>query len=272
METLNNTQVAINAGRALGGIIKDFNGQQLVVVPDGYSVVSLDIHAEKPFRKRGGVRVTAVESFCEYVNDHKTQGTTIFVAATTSGLVANAVLNHHSKIEPGFGDHSVVFNSAQTVDWTRWMGKNGQHFNQVDFALHLENCQHFIVDPPGAELLEMVQSLEGKSKVRYSSINRLANGRVALDYEQDVELKGTPGGTKAGQVDFPQTIVCGLAPFEGIDLVQVHNRLRYRIGNDKSLVLWYEVINPHVIIKAATDKLAEIIAEKTKVKPLYGSI
>ena len=268
---LNDAQSILDAGRALGPIRTDHNGIPFIVVPESYRVHDLEKLLPKPTRKRSKISLTTADSFVRYVKLHKTPGTIIVLNAGDNGITAHAVIDYHSASEPGHADHHAYFNTAATVEWKRFISKSGSPMNQLDFAAHIENCQSFIVDPPGADLFEMVQTLEGKNNVTFDSVTRLSNGKTALQYEENVALRGTAGAEK-GKMDFPSEIVVGIAPFDGCAKYSVKARLRYRIGTNKQLAIWYDVIDQHLVVKDAINDITKQIMERTEIEPLIGTV
>src|SRR5690606_11399767 len=90
-------------------------------------------------------------------------------------------------------------------------GNNGGTFSQTEFALFLEDNERVFQSPSGADLLELVTTLEGKNNVRFNTAVRLSNGKAKLDYEEDVELRG---GVGTGQIEVPTELICKIIPFE----------------------------------------------------------
>lgn len=147
---------------------------------------------------------------------------------------------------------------------------NGKRFDQVAFATWLEEHQDLITTPPGAELLEFVETLEGKNSVRFNSAVRLQSGGNALSYDEDVELQGRVN-TTAGKMVLPKVIVAGIRPFQGVAKYEVQARLKYRIESRK-LSLWFETVAMHRIVRDAVGDVQADVAAKTEIVPLAGAI
>ncbi len=124
--------------------------------------------------------------------------------------------------------------------------------------------------PSGADLREMVLNLEGHCNARYNSVVRLQNGAVKMNYEEDVELRGSHGEA-TGALELPGEFLCGIAPFEYVGPYEVRARLRYKLS-ERRMSFWYETITPHLIVRDAAQTVLKNVEEATGIKVLLGSI
>lgn len=221
-------------------------------------------------------------SFADYVNKFKDDGTVIFAAITDNGVVFEAVLDFH-QAKSGQGSteslptghvprdcaHRARFQGVETKDW---MASNGKRMDQVTFATFLEEHQDLIVTPPGADLLELVQHLEGHKSARFNSAQRLRDGRIQLVFEEDIELRGAENSQiKSGSMELPREILAAIKPFEGVDHYKVPTRIKYRIEGRK-MEFWYETVNAHKIVRDAVKGMFELIQGRTTLAPFLGSV
>jgi len=256
----------LEAGRAMGEVLTKHGGSPVVIVPQHYRVEVLDVPEEKIAQS---VTLADVDSFAAYVNKFRMPGALMFATINDAGCSIAAHLDYHdapflegTMFCPTWSSHVARLACVPTKEWTTWMTHNGPQGkkDQTGFALFLEDNERLFREPTGAELLELVSSLEGKSDVRFSSAVRLSNGKARLVYEEDVELRGNVGSAVTGALEIPTGLLCGIAPFEGLPPYEVRSRLRYRIESRK-LTFWYETIAPHLIVReAATGVLAAVAA------------
>ena len=258
----------LEAGRAMGEVLTKHGGAPVVIVPQHYRVEVLAVPDEKIEQS---VTLADVDSFAAYVNKFKTPGALLFATINDAGCSIAAHLDYHDApfLEgtifcPTWSSHVARLACVPTKEWTTWMAHNGPQGkkDQTGFALFLEDNERLFREPTGAELLELVSSLEGKSDVRFSSAVRLSNGKARLVYEEDVELRGNTGSV-SGSVDVPTQLVCAIAPFEGQSPYEVRSRLRYRIESRK-LTFWYETMAPHLIVRDAALAVLAAVADKVK--------
>jgi uncharacterized protein YfdQ (DUF2303 family) len=276
MDTTNisNIQAALDAGRALGTPIEPPSRTAVVVVPEKYRVEDVEKYIEKhlpdPRRTKTFVSLANADSFIAYVLEYKTKATKVFASVPPGNREPSflAVLDYHEPGLPHWGEHRAGYTCAFTPEWQRWMNKNAVRMTQVELATFLEENATLVLDPPGAELLELVSTLEGKNNISCSSMVRLPNGKQKLTYEEDVELRGSTSTTQ-GQVEFPSRLVAGIEPFSGGPTYKITCRLKYRIENRK-ITFWFECIDVHLVIKECVQAIVDLVQEKLAIVPLNG--
>ena len=235
VETKLDSQVILDAGRALGHTVLPDSARELMLVPNGYQVQATEKliapYLDAPRRLKADVVLETADSFIRYVEKFQTEATQVFARLEPPSFTA--ILDYHlTEAKPAWCEHRARYEPKWTQEWQRWIGKNNTRMNQEAFALFLEENQAIISEPKGAELLEMVETLEGHNGIRCNSLIRLSNGRQQLQYEEDVLLKGqSTHGTKQGMIEFPTTISVTVPPFEGGPAYRIVCRLRYRIPN-----------------------------------------
>lgn len=280
-QSISNIQAALDAGRAIGEIIQPLNEKSVVVVPNNYKVESLEKliapFLEHPRRTKASVSLTTLASFIDYVVAYTTEDTKVFAQVPQGNAIPTfrAIIDYHSDGEsvgaysPRWCEHQATYAPAFTEEWNRWFGQDRKHMDQLTFATFLEENQALVHEPKGAELLEIVSTLEGKNDIRCSSLVRLNNGRQKLTYEEDVVLKGN-STTTTGQVEFPTQLIVGIAPFDGGPTYQIKARLKYRIPN-RRLEFWFETVDVHLVLKDAVNGIVATIKEKLEIEPLFGT-
>ena len=271
-------EALLAAGCAIGAKpVSEHGGPPVLLIPEKYKVLELEVPPERIGRN---AVFSDVDSFCNYVNRFITPGTLLFAEVTDTNCTVTAHIDHHNEasLEGGarerlWSSHHAMLACEPTREWRKWMSRNGSEkpFSQTEFALFLEDNETLFRSPSGADLLELVQTLEGKSNVRFNSAVRLTNGRSKLDYEEDVELRGSMG-TTAGALEVPSLLICGITPFEnGPEPYTVRARLRYRIQN-KGIVFWYETISPHLILRDAAKAVLDRVREQVKAPMFIGRV
>jgi uncharacterized protein YfdQ (DUF2303 family) len=244
-----------------------------MVAPPGVQTLNLTPYFPPKFIKER-VNVLTGESFIDYVNRYKTGNTMLFADVDDASAAITAIIDYHdpAKLAERCA-HKCVFETTETQEWKTWMAANRKAMSQLDFATWLEENMALFnnpdAKPTGAELLELVLSLEGKQHVNFTSTQRLDSGRNRLDYDEEVTLKGSTT-TKNGAIELPRELIAGIAPFVGAIKYAVRARLKYRIQG-RALSLWFETIAPHVIIRDSVSSVVQTIEAGTKLKAIYGS-
>lgn len=247
------------------------DGDPFVVVPSGMKVESL-AHLCPPKRIKQTPRFNEVGSFIDYVNRFKTEETLVFANVTENSAEFSAVLDYHAAapaLKPAFCHHTAGFKTMETPEWRAWLKANREPMDQVKFATWLEDNLSLLVEPSGADLLELVRSLHGHKNARFNTALRLDNGAYSVGYEEEIAVKGT-STQRSGEMELPATITAGIAPFQGAEKYKVTARLKSRVS-DRQLFLWFETIALHVIVRDSVLLLTKQIAEKTKIIPLIGT-
>lgn len=256
---------ALAAGAAIGQpkAVDDLKGQ-FAVVPEDYELKSLENFALNPDRKRGIVIVGDADSFSRYFNAHASGHSQIYARINPPRFVG--VLNDHGTDSAGWQDHRVAYDCPFSVEWKEWAGSDKKTMKQAEFADFIERNLPDIVEPTGADMLEISRTLEAKKKVNFASGIRLANGQTELTYEEEIQ-----GTSAKGKLQIPEIFKIGIAVLEGGEPYQVEARLRYRI-TDASLVMWYELVRSHKIIEDAVNAVWEHIGVETNRRIYNGSI
>ena len=272
---IDNVGTLLAAGNAIGKVIEVPPGAvPSVVVPVGYKLQELAFRARTV---RRSVSFTDPASFSTYVGRYKQGGTLIFADVNDRSCSLTACLDYHPDVvlltgeqETGWWSHQANLSLEATQEWITWMARNGnaKPFSQTDFALFLEDNERVFESPSGADLLELVSTLEGKSAVRFNSAIRLQSGKNRLDFEEDVELRGASVAAQ-GAIEIPAKLLLLIQPFVGVPHYRVEARLRYRIVS-KALTFWYDTVTPHLVVRDAAKAVLAKVGEDTGVPVLLG--
>lgn len=238
-----------------------------VVVPSGYRIENLEQHLQRPIRKRGIVAVRDAASFIELVKMHANDSTVLY--RTTEPPKFVAVFNDHQpgdSGDAGWGDHQASYHCPLSPEWVAWQAANKRQMSQADFAQFIEDNLPDIVEPSGADMLEVSRTLQAKKKVNFASGIRLDNGQTQFTYEEQID--GKAGGR--GHLKVPEVFKIGVPVFEGGPRYAVNARLRYRISDAGALTLWFDLERPHTIVQHAVDEIDATVREATGFVTING--
>lgn len=254
---------ALEVGAAIGDA-KEVGLGSYAVVPQGYELRSLEEFEASPMRKSGTVTLEDAASFIRYFNLHAIESSQIYGRINPPMFVG--VLDDHGGDYPGWKDHLVKYACPFSIEWKEWSSKDKTGMSQEQFAEFIERNLPDIVEPPGADMLEISRSLQAKKKVNFSSGLRLANGQQELTYEEEIQ-----GTSAKGKLQIPETFKIGIQVLEGGAPYAIECRLRYRI-KDATLVMWYELVRPHKILEDAVNDVWSTIEQQTTRLIYRGSI
>lgn len=220
---------------------------------------------DRPMRRRATATLVDAASFLGYVAAFRTPETLLY-AEQGAGRVT-ALLDYHQGGEGGSAswcEHRAVLQLKHSPEWAAWFAADGKSFSQGDFAEFLEERAREIVEPSGAFILELAQSLEVRRSVRFGSGINLDNGTVQLQYEEtDRAGKGT--------VEIPRACVIGIAVFEHGVPYRVMARLRYRL-REGVVTFSYHLDRPDLVLKSAFADVLGEIAVATGLTPYLGTV
>jgi uncharacterized protein YfdQ (DUF2303 family) len=241
-----------------------------VIVPLGhdFKTVDLETHLPVPRRKKGTAIFYDADSFAAYVNRHKGAETQIYKSDIGASVpTITAYINDHATEQAGWRDHVAVLELQRTDNWKAWLDSDGKLLPQVEFAELIEAQVDDVREPTGAEMLELAQTFQAKTKVDFQSGTRLADGQQQLLYSENIDASGG----KKGELKIPTEFKLGIAPFEGGDAFGVTARLRFRI-REGILKLGFVLNKPKDVERSAFADVAASVTEQTEITLLYGSV
>ena len=113
-----------------------------------------------------------------------------------------------------------------------------------------------IAEPDGADIMDMVTALKVKKKAEFHSVVDHSTGMKTVQFSEE-----TKGEAIKGNIDFFGQFTLGIKPFLGSEAYSVPCRLRFNITANNKLRIYYQVINPDIIIEAAFNEELEKIRE-----------
>ncbi len=266
---LPDTQAAIDAGVALAHPAElDPAELYLSVLPAGgrSELLDLERYLSAPRRARGTVTVQTLEALGLYVERHDDpDATTIWVDIDGAKVVA--VLDDHPAGQALWGEHRAVLALKQTPEWLHWRKNDRKLLAQADFAEHIEDGLLEIVDPDGATMLEVAQSIQGTTSANFKSTRRLDNGQIGAMYDEE----NTATAGRSGELAVPTQFTLAVAPFVGESPYRLTARLRWRIRSG-DLLLGYSLDRPHAVELDALYGVAQKLRERfTDRRVFYGA-
>lgn len=265
MKTENKTDMEVVVSTATAAVEAQYiDGVPFVVVPDGYSVETLERQLSSPRKARGFAVLSDEESFIYYTNLHKTEQTDLYYTVDKPGF--KVVFNANRPQNPGWGDFGAFYDCPLSPEWITWVDHDGKRMGQEDFARFIEANLPYIVDPENAQMLEIALTLEAKKKVSFVSGLRLSNGSNEFTYEENVD-----GSAAKGKLKIPEKIALGIRVFQNGEAYRVEANFRYRIGEGGKLQMWYELVRPHLVIQDAVSNVRDKIQAATGLVAMNGS-
>lgn len=243
-----------------------------VVLPAGKQLHSikrlLDEYRSVPERKTGTTTLTTLDSFCEFVNRHKTSHSVIFVDDVKPDQpTLHAIFNPHKAekdslpaegIGPDNQDHRAMYCFPLSDEWKAWTGLPAT-FSQADFAYFLEDrITDVVIAKEGGEVAQFAKEL-GLTLATPARLIELSKG-LALSVNGRFEQKVNTGSGEGmltwqeehrdesgAPLKVPGAFAISIPVFRLQGHYQMPVRLRFRVGGDKK-VSW--MLSPQRLDKA----------------------
>lgn len=161
----------------------------------------------------------------------------------------------------GLRKHTATLTLKTSREWGEWLGIDGKMLAQADFAEFIQDHLSTIGAPDGALLVDICETLTGKTDVTWKSQSLGTNGQRRFTYEETVEGKAGP----KGDLSIPTELVLVLRPFQGSEAEQVSARFRYRM-RDGHLTVGVKLAEPERVLEEAFNR---IVAEVQALVPVH---
>ena len=243
----------------------------LAVVPPGCVIESLEHFLPRPLRIKAAPAFEDIRGFCVYINEFKGAATRMWVKAVPGGAIFLAIIDHHTKEEEGdklvagWCNHSARFNLKYSPEWNLWKGMSGKWVGQLEMAEFIQDNIRDVANPPGAEMLELTQTLRVTTNVEFDAQHLLKNGQVKLNYAENVVAKAG-----VGEMVMPETFDLGIPVFEHQSRFKITCKLRFRVES-KKLTMRIDIPGLHAILKEVLEAVVEDVEDNTGLHPMWGS-
>lgn len=258
------------AQNAVEPTVRDPDEHVIVVAPNGAKVHELgpvpDSQLVNPRRRRGTTLVHDAASLAAVWGKHRTDASELYADLDNTRIVG--VLNADEAVggKPDHRDHLVVLDLQPSTSWARWMAHDGDLMTQVKFAELIEDRLIDVVEPSGADMLELAQHFEASSTAEFKSGQPLADGSKQLVFTETINARAG----ETGQLAIPSHFVLGIQPFKSGPAFKIKARLRYRIRNGV-LAIGYALERPEDSVKEAFAELVTEVGEACSIVPLMGT-
>lgn len=164
------------------------------------------------------------------------------------------VIDFADASRPTHEQHRIEYTPELDPEFVDWAQIDGSPRSQSDFADFIEDHLDAIVDPPGADLLDLILEIRGHKSVTFRSAQRRQDGNVGLAFD---ETQGVTGGK--GELVIPPTITIETPIHKKEDAVRLEAFLRYRITDAGQLMLTVKIKKVNTVVPDSLDRIAERI-------------
>jgi len=231
----------------------DLGCAELVSLPSGMKIESLESFQSAPNAIRQKVSLYSCASFCEYVNRFKQDGSTVYLNVDGGSFVA--VLDHDEPDAPAWRAHKATFAPKKSLEWMAWMSIHKKSITQVELAHHIEERLDDISVPEPNVMLQAALEFQSNERLALASSTNLDNGGTRFTFKKDNVAKS---------VEFPHRIKIRIPVFENEDMIEMDARVRYRTDGDGVLQFSFSFVrDPSTILRSALVSLADEIRAET---------
>lgn len=239
-------------------VIGTAEGASFLVYPKTCEALALP--RTSPARITEMVNAGDIGSFVAYFEKYARADSIVKVSSTNSDSMFrfDGIIDYHAPSgDPGWCDHIVSYAPKIAAQWGRWLASDKKAMSQDDFAEFVEAMAGDFVEPDSATMLEIAATLEVASGVNFRRGVRLHDGRVQLQYVQQIE--GRAG--EEGRLEIPRTFKIGARVFFGREAYEIEARLKYRL-REGAIKIWYEMIRAEDAMLAAFETIEAELLER----------
>jgi uncharacterized protein YfdQ (DUF2303 family) len=243
------------------------DGRPLLVAPPRWTVNELTQLLREP---AGRVKTTAkfqdLTSWLEYVERYQEVGTAIWLREESGKLTLNAILDYHEAENrapptPRWCQHVACFEAEPRPAWSAWLKADGLFVKQSDFADFLYQNRAEVVEPAGAELLEIVQTLKATAAGEFREARDDFSGSAELIYRMKVSANA---GTQDRPLIVPTRFDVAVQPYHGCPVLNLAADLRLRPpkNDGEPLLLGFRFYRLADALEQFTEQLARFVHDR----------
>lgn len=232
---------------------------QLVAIPAGSKIESLEAFQPQPNRISKNTVLLSCKSFCDYVNRFKEEDSTVYLNVDGGKFVA--VLDHHGAHTPSWCDHTARFAPKYSLEWQAWSAIHKKTLSQIQLAQFIEEQLDSIESPEPNVMLQAALEFQSNENLALGSTHNLDDGSTRFTFVKDNASK---------DVNFPHRLRIRIPLHENEKSESLELRVRYSTTSDGVLTFKVSFVrNPEMIVRSAMLDLASQILEATDGLPQY---
>ena len=226
-----------------------------VIVPESYTIRSLEHLHEKPFSFKGTYNTDNIDEFIEYVSKHGDMDSScVFIDA--ENMTAHAILDHGTPEEPQWGRHNALLRLTAEPEYEALIKNNDCQYSQANFIDFVEEYKEYVrfIDANDIELdykeaLKSLRSLKAEStNSQAQNSGNFSESRSALE---SLEIK-------AADRELPWGFLFECTPFENLNPVVFTAQLRAKKSGNE-IALKYRLFQANETKKSITENFKTLL-------------
>lgn len=250
-----------------------------------------------PRRRKGQSSHVTLASLIAFTKRFKDADSVLFANGSRTSPQLLTVFDYNEAVsgesdlgiiaKPRFGEHRAVYTFPLSDEWSAWMGGNGKHMDQQEFAEFLENRILDILPPltefdEGTEAIEEMMTSLGGTMATAAQLMELSRGlAVHVDErvkntvnlstgEVEVQYAAADNGTDGAPLKVPSMFLIGIPVFRLGAIYRIPVRLRYR-ARGGAIAWFYELYRTDRVFENAYDEACHLAAEETGLPIFNGT-
>ena len=236
----------------------------VAIVPNGYELVSTEQFYNQPNLYRATFKTDVLDDFIQYVGDHGSQSTSIFIDRNT--MQAIAVIDLGTTNNPEWGKHRAILELEQSPEYQTLLKLQSARMDQLNFCDFLEDWSECMViyrqgqngiddEPEKVSVQVAVQTIRNLTLERVKEItsNQEDFLKVSNDYDK-LELKSNRGAMLS---HFHMTF----SPYENFPDFSFKVNVRMSIENGNRMLFRFKIVGLELIQNQISQVLHRTIAE-----------
>lgn len=239
------------------------NKEPFAMVPDGHTLQSLEQYLDTPVRINEITSFDAVNGFCDYIKKFKGENTVLFA----SERKVTAIFDYHIKDLASWCKHRAIYKLQRTPEWSKWEDQNQRDMRQRGFLNFLEDVNHTIMQPSGAEILTLIRALRATVRSEQVQIVDEDGQGTEVEFKRKAEVKA------ANNVHLPREITVRLVPYLDVQTYyDVQVRLDVSVDEESNSICFsYRIVQFDQVKRQAFEDTVRNIAETTKTEIFVGA-
>ena len=238
---------------------------------------------DAPTRIAQDVTLETEGSLVAYVRDYKLDGTRLFAEIADNTIVA--IIDYHegrtsgvedlggaSSVDPddkgeaAFTDHRATLVLPFSEEWGIWTGSDDKLMDQLSFARFIHENGGDVLDPSGADLLDVVKDLRGSRMKKFTGDLNLNASGTSFEFEDRA------GVSARDSVTIPDTFVLRIPVYFGGQEVELHAQLRHDVTDNGELKLGYKLLRRETVRQKAFQAVVDTVSTSAGVPAVYGKV
>lgn len=219
-----------------------------------------------PKNIKASPKLQTTASLIVYLSRFKNEHSVVFADIKADTLVG--VIDHHleaavEKDTARLCEHIVTLALPKSEEWAKWTASNERLMSHTDFASFLEENSFDVVNPSGAELLELCRDLQVKQDMSFASSIRMGDA-VSISYSKEEDA------TTKQNMTLPVSFDISIPVYFGEASVPLTCFMRRKISDGK-LMLGYKIIRLEATRQREFNRVANEVEVATNLTTIYGT-